>query len=203
MSKTKINNNEIINGFKFFKSSENSNKIQPKDLKNLMDKLGLKNKIFFTYNIVDSLCSNKEIKRNGGITKAEFTPYLEKKMDELYNEEGIHALTSLLKSPNNNSNKKYKSCNKDEKQNEIKYEELIKKELNLNINDFSKYIKLNDKNFKRDSNTLKKYEKKQKNKTNEKYKYNFRNRFPLNNTGIKNVDKKDNEYKLKNNKEEI
>ena len=172
-----INNNEIIKGFRFFESSSNS--IQPQDLKNLMEKLGLKNKTIFTYNIVDSLCSNKEIKRKGGITKAEFTPYLEEKMDEIYNKEGFDAISSLLRNPKKNSTKK----NKLSQEKVSKYEELIKKELNLNINDI-------------DPKIIDFYEKRQKNKTYEKmrkkdpdgkYRYNFGNRFHTNkNVGLKN-----------------
>ena len=50
--KAKLNNAEIIKGFRFLGTSGKSSKIQPKELKNLMEKLGLKNKTFFTYNIV-------------------------------------------------------------------------------------------------------------------------------------------------------
>ena len=182
-----INNNEIIKGLRFFKSSESSNKIKPEELKNLMDKLGLKNKIYFTYNIVDTLCSNKEIKRKGGITKSEFTPYIEEKMNDLYNKEGIHALSSILKSPNNNSNKKYKYSKKIETQ----YEDLIKKE--LNINELPKNLRLDDKNIFESENLRSKYENRQKNKT--LGKYNFRNRFNINNSELKNENKDKNDGK--------
>ena len=185
--KTKLNNAEIIKGFRFLGTSEKSSKIQPKELKNLMDKLGLKNKTFFTYNIVDSLCSNKEIKRKGGITRAEFTPYLEEKMDELYNKEGIDAVSNLLRNPKKNSNK-----NEISKKQGLKSENIISKELNIDLNEFSKEMNM-------DPELLKFYEKRQKNKTyekrkknenNGKYKYSFKNRFPLkNNIALNNEEK--------------
>ena len=173
MSNANVNNNEIIKGLQFFKSSKNSNKMKPEELKNLMDKLGLKNKIFFTYNIVDSLCSNKDIKRKGGITKAEFTPYLEQKMDDLYNKEGIHALSSLFKNKNNNSIKSHISS---KEKNELNYEDIINKE----INSYELHSNL------RNGKDLK-YSQRQKNKTFEKY--NFRNRFKSNKIELKKENK--------------
>ena len=182
--KTKLNNAEIIKGFRFLGTSDKSYKIQPTDLKNLMDKLGLKNKTYFTYNIVDSLCSNKEIKRKGGITKDEFTPYIEEKMDEIYNKEGIFAASNLLKQPKKNINKNEIS----KKQKGLNYEN-INKEFNIDMKELSKEMKM-------DPELLKYYERRQKNKTHEKmqknenngkYKYSFKNRFPLNkNNSLKN-----------------
>ena len=196
--KTKFNNAEIIKGFRFLGTNDKSYKIQPTDLKNLMEKLGLKNKAFFTYNLVDSLCSNKEIKRKGGITKAEFTPYIEEKMNEIYSKEGIFAASSLLKDPKKNLNKNEIS----KKQKGLNYEN-ISKELNIDMNKISKEMNM-------DVELLKYYEKRQKNKTHEKrqknekgrYNYSFKYRFPLNNNNSLKKEKNAKNENISNDKNE-
>ena len=93
MSQKRYNTNaekkEILNGLDFFVSSEDPNLVNPREIKDLMDKLELKDKMPFIYDLIDNLCSNREIRRKGGLTKDEFIQYLEDKMNDPESKEGI------------------------------------------------------------------------------------------------------------------
>lgn len=86
----------ILEGLEFFQSSENPDLINPNEIKTLMDKLELKEKMSFIYGLISELCSNKEIRRNGGISKADFISFLEKKMSDSESTEGIHTLYDVF-----------------------------------------------------------------------------------------------------------
>ena len=87
---TNADKREILKGLEFFESSEDPNLVNPREIKDLMDKLELKDKMPFIYKLIDNLCSNREIKRKGGLTKDEFISYLEDKMNDPESKEGIH-----------------------------------------------------------------------------------------------------------------
>ena len=93
MSQKRYNTNaekkEILNGLDFFVSSEDPNLVNPREIKDLMDKLELKDKMPFIYDLIDNLCSNREIRRKRGLTKDEFIQYLEDKMNDPESKEGI------------------------------------------------------------------------------------------------------------------
>ena len=56
--------------------------INPKEIKDLMDKLELKEKIGLIYEFIDSLCSNRDIRIKGGLTKDEFIEFLKDKLSD-------------------------------------------------------------------------------------------------------------------------
>ena len=105
MSEKRYNTNsekkEILKGLVFFESPENPNLVNPKEIKDLMDKLELKDKMPFIYNLIDNLCSNREIKKKGGLTKDEFISYLEEKMNDSESREGISTLYNVFTDPKN------------------------------------------------------------------------------------------------------
>ena len=47
-----------------------------------MDKLELKEKIGLIYEFIDSLCSNRDIRIKGGLTKDEFIEFLKDKLSD-------------------------------------------------------------------------------------------------------------------------
>ena len=97
---TNADKREILKGLEFFESSEDPNLVNPREIKDLMDKLELKDKMPFIYKLIDNLCSNREIKRKGGLTKDEFISYLEDKMNDPESKEGIHTLYDVFTDSN-------------------------------------------------------------------------------------------------------
>ena len=59
---TKEDMKEILEGLAFFESSENSNLVNPKEIKDLMDQLDLKDKMPFIYDLISNLYTNREIR---------------------------------------------------------------------------------------------------------------------------------------------
>lgn len=93
---TNVDKKEILKGLEFFESSEDPNFINPQEIKDLMDKLELRDKMGFIYDLIDKLCSNREVRRNGGLTKDEFMKYLEEKMNDTESKEGIHTFYDVF-----------------------------------------------------------------------------------------------------------
>ena len=87
---------EILRGLECFISPDNPDLINPKEIKDLMDKLELKEKMGFIYDFINSLCSNREIRRKGGLTKDEFMAYLEEKLADSESKEGIHNIYDVF-----------------------------------------------------------------------------------------------------------
>ena len=93
---TNADKKEILKSLEFFESSDDPNSINPREIKDLMDKLELREKMGFIYDLIDKLCSNKEVRRNGGLTKEEFMNYLEEKMNDTESREGIHTFYDVF-----------------------------------------------------------------------------------------------------------
>ena len=93
---TKPDKDEILKGLECFVSPDNPDLINPKEIKDLMDKLELKGKMGFIYEFIDSLCSNRDIKKNGGLTKDEFMAYLEDKLADSESRDGIHNIYDVF-----------------------------------------------------------------------------------------------------------
>ena len=87
---------EILEGLEFFTSEENPDLVNPKEIKELMDKLELKEKMSLIYNLISELCLNREINRKGGISKADFISFLEKKMNDIETKPGIHTIYTVF-----------------------------------------------------------------------------------------------------------
>ena len=87
---------EILKGLECFISPDNPDLINPREIKDLMDKLELKEKMGFIYDFINSLCSNREIRRKGGLTKDEFMAYLEEKLADSESKEGIHNIYDVF-----------------------------------------------------------------------------------------------------------
>ena len=83
---------DILNGLEFFVSSEDPNLVNPKEIKDLMDKLELRDKMPFIYNLISDLCRS----RKRGLTKDEFIQYLEEKMFDSESREGIRTLYNVF-----------------------------------------------------------------------------------------------------------
>jgi len=94
---------EILKGLEFFESSENPDLINPKEIKDLMDKLELKEKMGFIYDLIDNLCSNRDIRRKGGLTKDEFISFLKDKLSDSESKEGIHTLYDVFTDSSNDT----------------------------------------------------------------------------------------------------
>lgn len=94
---------EILKGLEFFVSPEDPNLVNPQEIKDLMDKLELREKMPFIYNLIDNLCSKREIRRKGGLTKDEFMAYLEEKMNDPESRDGIQTLYDVFAEPNNDT----------------------------------------------------------------------------------------------------
>lgn len=100
---TDADKEEILKGLEFFQSSENPDLINPREIKDLMDKLELKKKMGFIYELIDSLCSNRDIRRKGGLTKDEFIAFLEDKVNDSESKEGIHNLYDVFTDSSNDT----------------------------------------------------------------------------------------------------
>ena len=83
----------ILEGLEFFESSENPDLIKPEEIKNLMDKLDLKDKMSFIYDLISELCSNNN---KGLITKTDFINFLENKLNDTETKEGIHTIYNVF-----------------------------------------------------------------------------------------------------------
>jgi hypothetical protein len=86
----------ILEGLEFFESSENPDMVNPKEIKILMDKLDLKDKMSFIYNLISELCSNKKILKKGCLSKTDFISYLEKKLNDSETKEGIRTIYNVF-----------------------------------------------------------------------------------------------------------
>ena len=83
----------ILEGLEFFESSENPDLINPEEIKNLMDKLDLKDKMYFIYDLISELSSNNN---KGLITKTDFINFLENKLNDTQTKEGIHTIYNVF-----------------------------------------------------------------------------------------------------------
>ena len=83
----------ILEGLEFFESTENPDLINPEEIKNLMDKLDLKDKMHFIYDLISELCSNNN---KGLITKTDFINFLENKLNDTQTKEGIHTIYNVF-----------------------------------------------------------------------------------------------------------
>ena len=86
----------ILEGLEFFESSENPDMVNPKEIKILMDKLDLKDKMSFIYDLISELCSNKKILKKGCLSKTDFISYLEKKLNDSETKEGIRTIYNVF-----------------------------------------------------------------------------------------------------------
>ena len=86
----------ILEGLEFFESSENPDLINPNEIKILMDKLELNEKMTFIYNLISELCSNKKLLHNGYISKTDFISYIEKKLNDSESKEGINTIYNVF-----------------------------------------------------------------------------------------------------------
>ena len=88
--------NEILEGLAFFESSENPNLVNPKEIKDLMEQLDLKDKMPFIYDLINNLCTSREVRKKGGLTKEEFASYIKEKMNNLESKDGINTLYDIF-----------------------------------------------------------------------------------------------------------
>jgi len=100
MSEKRYNTNadkkEIIQGLEFFTSSENPDLVNPREIKDLMDKLEFRDKMPFIYDLIEKMCSDREIRRKGGLTKDQFVNYIEEKLSDPESKDGINTLYNVF-----------------------------------------------------------------------------------------------------------
>ena len=78
----------IKEGFEMF-DVENKGKIDPIELKQTLEEMNLKEKNIFMYELISSLCEDKNIKIKGGITLDEFINYFIEKISDNESKKGI------------------------------------------------------------------------------------------------------------------
>ena len=128
----------ILEGLEFFESSENPDIVDPEEIKNLMDKLELKDKMPFIYDLISELCINKN---NAPLTKSDFIAFIENKLNDTETKEGIHTIYNVFTDSNGDTLPMTNFCRtareigdmeKDEElKNLLKEAEMTGKELNF------------------------------------------------------------------------
>ena len=128
----------ILEGLEFFESSENPDIVDPEEIKNLMDKLELKDKMPFIYDLISELCINKS---NAPLTKSDFIAFIENKLNDTETKEGIHTIYNVFADSNGDTLPMTNFCRtareigdmeKDEElKNLLKEAEMTGKELNF------------------------------------------------------------------------
>ena len=94
----------ILEGLEFFESSENQDMVNPEEIKILMEKLELKDKMSFIYDLISELCSSRQVCSNRGvISKSDFISFLEKKLSDAETKEGIHSIYNVFTDSNENA----------------------------------------------------------------------------------------------------
>ena len=156
----------ILEGLEFFESSENPDLINPEEIKNLMDKLDLKDKMYFIYDLISELCSNNN---KGLITKTDFINFLENKLNDTQTKEGIHTIYNVFTDskadvlPLTNFCKVAREIGDVEKDEELKN---LLKEMKSILN---KIMKIKNSQNKKLINLLEKKYGKEKKRTNQNY----------------------------------
>ena len=90
---------EIESGFQLF-DINNKGLIDPRDLKDTMDEMNLKEKNPFVYDFISNLCSQKNIKQKGGLTPDEFISKLQEKIGDSESKEGIKRIFNVFSDSN-------------------------------------------------------------------------------------------------------
>ena len=148
----------ILEGLEFFESSENPDLVNPNEIKNLMDKLELKDKMSFIYDLISELCLNKEVLHNGGLSKNDFISFLEKKLSDSETKEGIHTIYNVFTDSKDDTLPMTNFCRtareigdfeKDEELKQLlKEAEMTGKE--INFEEFNNIMKKEDNKLKKD-----------------------------------------------------
>ena len=89
---------EIRKGFEMF-DVENKGQIDPKELKETMEEMNLKDKNPFIYELISSLCKN--YKSKGGLTSDEFISILEEKISDVETNQGIKTIFEVFSDSDN------------------------------------------------------------------------------------------------------
>lgn len=92
---------DIQKGFELF-DVDSKGLIDPLELKEILEELNLQNRNPFFYEIIQSLCKNKEIQKKGGITSEEFISFLEEKTSDSESKEGIERIFNVFSEGNKN-----------------------------------------------------------------------------------------------------
>ena len=102
MRKKKLNEEseleEIRKGFEMF-DVDGTGKIVPSEVKEAMDSMNMKEKNPFIYEVIESLCSEKEFRNSGGISIEELVNYVYDKVNDNETNMGLRQLLDALKDP--------------------------------------------------------------------------------------------------------
>ena len=94
----RIGVSEIQEGVELF-NTDGNNLVNPFEIKEAMQILGLREKKPNLYSLIETLCNRKDIKKNGGLTVEEFVSFLEDEMNDTESDEGLTKLFNVYKDP--------------------------------------------------------------------------------------------------------
>ena len=139
----------IIEGFQML-GSETGGLINPKELKEIMEIMSMKEKNPFLYSIIEKFCNDPKVEQKGGIEAEDFISELENQLNDTSSMEGLFNLFTVFfnpitkKIPITTFSQIAKSIGDDEEEEKVKYltnkAQLGDKE--LNFNEFNKIIPL-------------------------------------------------------------
>ena len=89
---------EIRKGFEMF-DVNGTGKIIPSEIKEAMDSMNMKDKNPFIYEVIESLCLEKDYRNNNGISIEELINYVYEKVNDNETNYGLHQLFDALKDP--------------------------------------------------------------------------------------------------------
>ena len=89
---------EIQEGVELF-NTDGNNLVNPFEIKEAMQILGLREKKPNLYSLIETLCNRKDIKKNGGLTVEEFVSFLEDQMNDTESDEGLTKLFDIYRDP--------------------------------------------------------------------------------------------------------
>lgn len=91
---------EIQKGFEMF-DVDNKGIIDPNEIKEAIEEMNLQDKNLFFYELICSLCKDKEIKKKGGMTCEDFISFLEKKTNDSESKDGIQRIFNVFSDGSN------------------------------------------------------------------------------------------------------
>lgn len=89
---------EIKKGFEMF-DTDGTGRIIPSEVKEAMDSMNMKEKNPFIYEVIESLCCEKEYLNNNGISIEDLINYVYEKVNDNETNLGLHQLFDALKDP--------------------------------------------------------------------------------------------------------
>ena len=80
-------------------NTDGNNLVNPFEIKEAMQILGLREKKPNLYALIETLCDRKDVKKNGGLTVEEFVSFLEDQMNDTESNDGLTRLFDVFRDP--------------------------------------------------------------------------------------------------------